>query len=374
MTRDDPYRLFPDDQSDTLLGTTARDEDLSQSSAVKGSFKADPALSSADGSDLEVTRAEIERTRLEMSGTIDAISERLDPDVVARNAKDSVRQAVTEKMEETKDAVKGATIGKVQDAISTAGESIGGVAQRVQDAVAAPASTAGQAAQATGATVTTTSRSLWMTIRDHPIPAAMAGLSLGWLFMSARKEGTARPWAGYGATRATQPLEYAGEPANLAAQRSAYGGQTGSATWREPDSQGTGLGQKLSTVPDMARDTLGTIPDTAARVADQTRQGASQLVDKTRQGAGQLGSQARDNARQAQSGIQRMVQDNPLMVGAFVAGLGVMAGLMIPETDKENELLGGPHDALMEQAGQAAQETAKRVRHAAIDAAADAMK
>jgi len=357
-----------------MLGTTGRDADLSGSAAVKGSYKADPAFSSAEDSDPEVTRAAIEQTRLEMSGTIDAISERLDPDVIARNAKDSVRQAVSEKVEETKDAVKGATIGKVQDAISTAGESIGGLGQRVQDAVASPASTAGQAAQATGATVTTTGRSLWMTVRAHPVPAAMAGIGLGWLFMSARKEGTTRSWADYGATRATPSLAYAGEPANLAAQRSAYGGQTSSATWGEPGSQGTGLGQKLSTVPDMARDTLGTLPDTAARVADQTRQGASQLVEKTRQGAGQLGSQARDNALHAQSGIQRMVQDNPLMVGAFVAGLGVMAGLMVPETDKENELMGGPHDALMEQAGQAAQETAKRVRHAAIDAAADALK
>ncbi|MGH2410564.1 MAG: DUF3618 domain-containing protein [Chloroflexota bacterium] len=48
-----------------------------------------------------MARAEIERTRLEMSGTIDAISERLDPDVIARNAKDSVHQAVSEKMGET---------------------------------------------------------------------------------------------------------------------------------------------------------------------------------------------------------------------------------------------------------------------------------
>ncbi|HVC80498.1 MAG TPA: hypothetical protein VNL35_08380 [Chloroflexota bacterium] len=89
---------------------------------------------------------------------------------------------------------------------------------------------------------------------------------------------------------------------------------------------------------------------------------------KTRQSTGQLGAQARDNVMQAKAGLQQMVQNNPLVVGAVVAGLGVMVGLAVPETDKENELMGQTHDALMQQAGQAAQETVTRVGQAAADA------
>jgi ElaB/YqjD/DUF883 family membrane-anchored ribosome-binding protein len=186
-------------------------------------------------------------------------------------------------------------------------------------------------------------------------PLFLAGaFAAGWL--GARFLKSSAPADASGAD-VMEPLSAAGEPANLAAQRSAYGGQTSPEMYSGSDRQPNGLGRKLSAVP-----------DTAAQLADHTRQGASQLVDKTRQSAGQLGSRARENVLQAQSGIQRLVQDNPLVVGAFVAGLGVMAGLVVPESDKENELLGRAHDALMEQAGQTAQEAVTRVRHTAIDA------
>src|SRR5437588_8647877 len=58
--------------------------------------------------DIEQTRAEIENTRSEMSGTIDAIQEKLSPSNLAQQAKDTVRDA---------------TIGKAQDMVSNAADS-----------------------------------------------------------------------------------------------------------------------------------------------------------------------------------------------------------------------------------------------------------
>lgn len=367
LMRDDPYQTYADERSGARLGSTMGDEELATEPAVKGRLKGDPSLSSADGSDPEMTRAEIERTRMEMSGTIDAISERLDPQVVAQKARDSVREAAMEKAAETRDAVKGATIGRVQDAVSSAGESLGGMAQRVQDAVAPTANTAGQAARNTGAAVGGTGRSLWMTIRTHPMPSAMAGIGLCWLIISMRKEHADSSPMNYRQANAMQPMPY-GEPANLAAQRGQYGGQTASMMGGMQEPQDTGPGQRLGAMSDMARDKLSSASDTAGQWADQTRQGTSQLMDRTRQEVGQFGTQMQTNAQQAGSNFQRMVYDNPLVAGAIFVGLGAMAGLAIPETDKENQLMGQTHDALMEQAGQAAQDAVGRARDAALDA------
>jgi uncharacterized protein DUF3618 len=81
--------------------------------------------------DTEATKEEIERTRERMGETIDAISERLDPHTLSRQAKDAVRDATIGKVEH---AAKSAG-AKARDVVSTAGERVSGVAHKVKDTV-----------------------------------------------------------------------------------------------------------------------------------------------------------------------------------------------------------------------------------------------
>src|SRR5215207_1362621 len=117
-----------------------------------------------DDRDPQELRVEIEQTRTEMSGTIDAIQQRLAPDVlsaqakeVARDATDQAKTAAQEVLQdavrEVKDAAKevtahavhevrdaardvttgakdaawDATVGRAEDAVSTAGDTARGV-------------------------------------------------------------------------------------------------------------------------------------------------------------------------------------------------------------------------------------------------------
>src|SRR3954454_8560473 len=146
--------------------------------------------SDADERDPEEIRVEIAQTRTEMSGTIDAIQQRLAPDVltaqaknVARDATDQAKTAAQEVLQDAvrevkeaakevtehavhevrdaardvttgaKDAAWDATVGRAEEAVSTAGETARGVRSVVID-----------------------------TIKQNPIPAALAGLSLFWLY------------------------------------------------------------------------------------------------------------------------------------------------------------------------------------------------
>src|SRR5437764_413732 len=101
----------------------------------------------------EVIRAQIEQTRNEMSGTIDAIQERLNPDHFKEHAKVMVREA---------------TIGRVEEMVNNTGETARGI-----------------------------SSGLMETIKQNPIPAAIAGASLAWLF-THRSGSSSQSHYGYG--------------------------------------------------------------------------------------------------------------------------------------------------------------------------------
>src|SRR3954463_10662063 len=68
--------------------------------------------------DADAIRDDIERTRAEMSVTIDAIQERLNPTTIKEQVMDEVR----EQFQEAKDTVRAATIGKVEHMVQTAGD------------------------------------------------------------------------------------------------------------------------------------------------------------------------------------------------------------------------------------------------------------
>ena len=87
------------------------------------------------------------------------------------------------------------------------------------------------------------------------------------------------------------------------------------------------------------------------------------------EGASATARQIRDRATETtdrvRSGFERLLQSNPLMVGAAAVAVGATIGLALPETESENEWLGETRDSMMEHA----QEVASQVRQAAGDIA-----
>lgn len=343
-----PGELERPDPRDAYMGTdprigrrlgTLEDATLDQSAGIDDEKVADTEQA-ADDPDLDAARAQIEHTRAEMSETIDAIQERLNPQVLVEQAKGAAQEAAQEKVEQAKDAIRQATIGKVEGAVSTAtekvqdvvhaaGDAISGVSDRVQGAVGAGAETTGNAVQSSGTAITGTGNRLLDTVKRHPLPSALAATGLGWLYLSMRKDNA-------GPRTYTR---YSG-----AAQNSGYLATNGG--YQGTDAGSSQVGQALRAVPDTA----------------------GQVASKAKESVNQLGSQATDQAQRARGGFERLLEENPLAVGAAVAGFGMLVGLAVPETEKENQMLGQARDSLMDRAGQAAQETAQRVQSVAQEA------
>jgi ElaB/YqjD/DUF883 family membrane-anchored ribosome-binding protein len=77
----------------------------------------------------------------------------------------------------------------------------------------------------------------------------------------------------------------------------------------------------------------------------------------------------RNPLRQGASQFQRLLHRNPLAVGAIAATVGVGVGLALPETERENRLMGEARDNLVERAQGAAQGAVEKAKEVAGDAA-----
>jgi hypothetical protein len=92
-----------------------------------------------------------------------------------------------------------------------------------------------------------------------------------------------------------------------------------------------------------------------------TRHELMESASEVRERSGEMLRRGRHN-------LELMIRDYPLAVGAAAAVLGATLGMVVPETEQENELMGEARDTAVERAQQVASGAAARVKEAAADA------
>jgi ElaB/YqjD/DUF883 family membrane-anchored ribosome-binding protein len=84
------------------------------------------------------------------------------------------------------------------------------------------------------------------------------------------------------------------------------------------------------------------------------REGASEKLGAAKQRASESAHGAMDSARQqaqrANAGYHRMLDENPMALGAMGIAVGALLGALLPSTRKEDELMGEASDRLTDQA------------------------
>jgi len=312
-------------------------------------------------------RQEIEQTREDLSETIDAIQEKLRPRNIVASATEQLKSATTEKvramtdsagetahdvMDHTRDAAGGimdtvrqnpipaVLIGAGAAWLLMRGQRDSGYSYRES---AAPrrrygytgdyAADEGYGYSAFGDDYDRPS-GFMERVRNNPIPAALAGVGLGWLALSQSGDrGNARSY------------DYDDETFN-------YGYRT----------TGRGVSGSMS---DAASETGSRLSESVGRVGSKAGQYAEDTTSKAMQYAEDTTRSVRRTGRRATSQLQRMMQDNPLVVGAGALILGAAFGLAIPETERENELMGEARDTVLERAQEMARNAASEVKNAA---------
>lgn len=267
-------------------------------------------------------RADIERTRAEMGETVEALKEKFSSEHVKAQAKELTQQA------------KESALGRVKDMRSRA---------------------QGRAREM-GTTIVD-------TVRSNPVPAAMVGLGIGWLIMKGvRSEGN----GGHTAGRSDYGPGYYAPGGQIWTEEELRTGQH--------EQVGSGLFEEEETLRSRAEATAGQMRERAGRTAGRAREKASQLTSQAKERAGQMSDAARQQARRTKENVQDMMESNPLGVGAIALGLGALFGLLIPESSREEELMGEASGSLMEKAKETAQGVMEKAQRAASKAKEAAME
>jgi ElaB/YqjD/DUF883 family membrane-anchored ribosome-binding protein len=257
-----------------------------------------------DEDETEIIAADIRITQERLGDTVEEIGERFNP---------------TRLKEELKSDIRDATIGKVENM-----------------------------AQQTADMVSDAQRSLMESIRENPIPVVLVGLGLGWMILNA-------------STR-TKRMEAGSQYDNYQRRggaRSMYDEQQGDGSSMYYDDQrGRDYDQQQSGTLDRAR-------NKASDVVDTVKQKTTQLADETQRKASEMGERVADQTRMQTRRVERAFQDNPLVIGAAALALGLAAGLAIPSTETEDELVGETRDELVDKMRDVAEDTKSKVQQVA---------
>jgi tRNA uridine 5-carbamoylmethylation protein Kti12 len=295
---------------------------------------------SDDSDSPEVIRARIQETRTHMSEVVEAIQLRLSPERLTQEAKEMMKDATVRKVEE----MANMTMNKADS-------------WRTQ---------------------------MMETIRQNPIPAALVGIGLSWLLIEGRRSPTHRQ--GDYSGRYYDPsreMRYYPEQKPLMAKAqdtiaenvSQVQDKASEMTQNVQDK----LGQVAGTVQAKAGDVANRASETASNLQAKASETASNLQAKASEMTSNLQSTVSDQAdylsRQAQyqtdrakQTFQNTLEQNPLAVGAVAIVAGAAIGLMLPITQKEDELMGEARDRLLHQAQDKAKETLKMVEDRAGEA------
>jgi len=315
----------------------------------------DDAAAATDSDDGDVVAAEIrsdiEQTRAEMSETIDALQEKLDPSRIAEQVKEEIRERAGEAYESAKESVKqsvrDATIGRVERIVDNVSDYFSHGTDRAEGAVR------------------DTRSSFVQTMRDNPFATALIGVGVGMLWMNRRSKSYDTRRGVYGGDRYVvghQDFNASRSGDQYYAGRGYYSG-SGNYSGRGEES---GLADKAANVAEAAREKAGDVADAARdaahRATEAVSSAASRVADTTREQAEYVANEARYRADQAGDMFQRALEDNPMAVGIAAVALGALFGMALPETRVENEYMGQARDHLVQNAKSMAQDAVQKVQ------------
>lgn len=226
-------------------------------------------------------------------------------------------------------------------------------------------------------------RGLWDTIRDNPIPAGMVGVGLAWLMANGATSGS-RSDVDYRTYPRQRPLGYGTGPV----RPTGYAAGTGAAAaggyvdYDEEQSRTEEAKERLSeaagSAKERAEEATDRVREKARDTADEVRDRASDLkhraseeMHEMRDRAGSSVRQAGYRARRAERRVEHAVEDNPLAAGAIAAALGFAAGMMIPESRREQEMFGPARDRMVDTAERKIRSAGNKAREAAKDTASE---
>lgn len=247
---------------------------------------------------------EIERARIEMSETLGEIQERLRPDHLIQQAKDTVTEAAT---------------GKVRNIMNSAGETATMVADQTKYA----------------------GRTVADYVRLHPVQMALVAGGVTWWLLRGRDRSGEWEGASEGHRLDTDyDTDYA---------------------YREDRSLRERVGEIASTARETVGEYAASAKETVGEAAEAARCRAQEASERARLAAQSASVRAQQTWQRTSTSVNDWVHEYPLAAGAIALAVGVAIGLSVPNTEIENRALGEQRDLALEKARVAANQIKENV-------------
>ena len=257
--------------------------------------------------------ADIRETRARISEEVDALGDKVSPDNIADNTKEAIHSA------------QEAVVSTVHDLTSSVTSSTDGLASSVVDMV-----------------------------KRNPLPAALIGLGIGLLAAGGASAGRSSNSDSYDKNKQTgnQNRSWAGPSVPV---RNDYGaghyGSSHSANRRYADGLNSdGLSADTDYTPGTAQ-----LPEPGD--SSYSSNPLSSVAESAGGFANDAGNYAQEYAQSAKSGLARLLEERPLVVGGLAVIAALALGLALPTTRQEDELMGATSDELLNTAKAKAQDT-----------------
>lgn len=291
----------------------------------KGTDPNDPAK-------LAQIEADIDQTRSAIAGDLRTLGERLSPENLKQEAKEVMHEAknvATEALHEAKNVATSTYREVKNDALETVSAKVDEFRDNVR-------SVEYEAID---------------FVRANAVPLALIGIGAAWLY-SGRRSSNAR-WEGQYRPRGSGRWSYPQRDGRHRVDDARESISRAAGTTRE-------VGQHAR---ERARDWVEGAEQQLQDATGQVRQFAERELDEARGAAhdaqeriGRAATRARDAAgrelRHAREVSRQTVDSHPLAVAAAAAAAGVCVGLLIPETQREDELFGARRERLFGEAKQ----------------------
>jgi gas vesicle protein len=191
-------------------------------------------------------------------------------------------------------------------------------------------------------------------IKHHPMPSLLIGSGIAWLISESmdHDEGPKAVRHGNGETHRNDDGRGYRSPI------------IGSASSHEEPGLMDKAKEGASHVVEAAAGAVDAAKDGIQHGAERVQQGAQGVYDRSRNAASKLRHDLSDGYHRSEERFEHAVEEYPLAIGVAFAALGALAGLAIPRTRREDDLLGEQSDHLFEAAkemGNEWLETGKKV-------------
>jgi ElaB/YqjD/DUF883 family membrane-anchored ribosome-binding protein len=172
-----------------------------------------------------------------------------------------------------------------------------------------------------------TSSRLVEVIRENPLPVIAVGAGVTWLLTQRSRS-------------------------DVSGDRMARYAYTG------PERrQGHGIKNRVGNV-------VSGVKESVSEAAGGVSERAGELKEQAGERMEDWGQQARWQSRRLKTNLEHAAEENPLALAIGAAVVGLALGLLLPETQRENELMGPARDQLVDRA----EETVERAKDAAVEA------